>query len=169
MYNGVEYTTLSCNNLEFEDNSGKSKAALDYSDNSKYFNSADDYGIFKYVNTDDENNFSIIGNSIQRNRNDSVNTYFAKIKFLDNYYFKNDKYMIYSSGMLSEFRDSATDDINPSANTVIYCDKSRSAVTALLVTFPADHEYRKPGYDAKHGGIVINSYHCKIIGELDRQ
>ena len=39
-------------------------AALDYSDNTKYFNSTEDYSIFKYENTDDENNFSIVGSSI---------------------------------------------------------------------------------------------------------
>lgn len=168
IYNGVRYTTLSCNNVEFEDNSGKSKAALDYSDNTKYFNSTEDYSIFKYENTD-ENNFSIVGSSIQRNRNDAVNTYFAKIKFLDNYYFKNDKYMIFGSGVLSEFRDTKTGNICPNSNTITYCDKSRSAVTAILVTFPEDHTYKEPGYNAKNGGIAVNSYHCKIIGELDRQ
>ena len=168
MYNNVEYTTLCCNNVEFEDNSGKSKAALDYSDNTKYFNSSEDYSIFKYENTDDENNFSIVGSSIQRNRNDAVNTYFAKIKFLDNYWFKDDKYMIFGSSMLSEFRDSQTSSLCPGSNTVTYCDKTRASVTAVLVTFPEDHVYKEPGYNAKNGGIAMNSWHCKIIGELDR-
>lgn len=168
MYNNVEYTTLSCNNVVFEDMSGKSKAALDYCDNAKYFNSTDDFSIFKYDNLDEENNFSIVGSSIQRNRNDAVNTYFAKIKFLDNYYFKDDRYMIFGSNVLSEFRDTKTASLDPSTNTIMYCDKSRASVTAMLVTFPKEHDYNKPGYNAKNGGIAMNTFHCKIIGELDR-
>lgn len=168
IYNNVEYTTLSCNNLVFEDMSGKSKASLDYCDNAKYFNSSEDFSIFKYDNIDDENNFSIVGNSIQRNRNDAVNTYFAKIKFLDNYYFKNDKYMIFGSNMLSQFRDSQTLNLSPSTNTITYCNKTRASIIAMLVTFPQDRTYKEYGYNAKNGGIAMNSYHCKIIGELDR-
>lgn len=167
MYNNVEYTTLCCNNVVFEDMSGKSEAALDYCDNTLYFNSTDDYTIFKYDNTDEDSNFSIVGSSIQRNRNDAVNTYFAKIKFLDNYCFKDNKYMVFGSSMLSEFRDSQTASIDPGSNTVTYCNKTRGSITAMLVTFPKDHEYREPGYNAKNGGIVMNSYHCKIIGALD--
>lgn len=167
-YNNTEYTVLCCNNVAFEDMSGKSKAALDYSDNAKYFNSTEDFSIFKYENTDSESNFSIVGSSLQRNRNDIVNTYFADIKFLDNYWFKDDSYMVFGSSTLSEFRDLKTASLSPGANTVTYCNKTRASIMAVLVTFPEDHIYAAPGYNAKNGGIALNSFHCKIIGELDR-
>ena len=76
--------------------------------------------------------------------------------------------MIFGSSMLSEFRDSQTSSLCPGSNTVTYCDKTRASVTAVLVTFPEDHVYKEPGYNAKNGGIAMNSWHCKIIGELDR-
>lgn len=52
----------------------------------------------------------------------------------------------------------------PSANDISWCDKTRKSITLLDITFPDSTKYGEAGYNAAHGGLVANSFHCKVIG-----
>ena len=53
----------------------------------------------------------------------------------------------------------------PSANDIIFTDKTRQSITALDITFPDSTQYLNVGHNAQTNGLVANSFHCKIIGK----
>lgn len=77
---GIEMDVLSCNNVKFLNSQTGTEARKGYTNNADYFYSYDDFGIFAYENIKDDN-YSTLDNTVQRNRNDYVNTYFADINF----------------------------------------------------------------------------------------
>ena len=54
--------------------------------------------------------------------------------------------------------------MTPSANDIVFCDKTRQSITMLDITFPDSSKYGEPGYNAENGGLVANSFHMKVIG-----
>jgi len=87
-YEGVMFDEIECNNVVFKNENN----------NSRYFYDQAAYSIFAPQNTS-EQNFSIIDTTMQKNRNDFVNTYFAEIKFPVP--FVDSKYMIFSGQSLA--------------------------------------------------------------------
>ena len=169
IYGGEEFDNIQCNNLILF-NRSKSSSPTEYNENQKYFLNTGDYSIFNYKN-ESKDNFSVLTKSIEHNRNDYVNIYYATIQFP--ILFKNLNYMIYNCNVIAQ-QNSYMDFTPPNPkkvelsyiesckNNMIFCNKTRKSVTALLITTPfKDNE---PGYASTHGGLQANSFHCKIIG-----
>ncbi len=96
--------------------------------------------IFSYY---DGNNYkSIKGLVTQVNRNDYCNTYAAKIMLPDDGIFADLNYMAFTSSLLSQ---SDRDNIVPSQNGIVFCDKTRQSITALNITFPNSTMYYQQG------------------------
>ena len=113
--------------------------------------------IFSYQN----GKTSKIGYTEQKNRNDIVNTYFAKINFPVKFIDLN--YMIFSNSMLTQgYKDNM--DLQPSSNELIFCDKTRESVVAMNIMFENDKKIGMTDYNAENGGLALNTFHCKIIG-----
>lgn len=150
---------LTSNNATFALFSGTSQSNIDYQQNKNYFYSTADMDMFgqsgKYS--------SRIGLIVQLDRNDFVNTYSAKISFSKP--FSNLNYMVFSNAILSQTIGSNT--MVPSANDIVYCDKTRESITFLDITFPDSTKYGQSGYNATNGGLTTNSFHMKVIGEID--
>lgn len=151
--------TLNANNVTFKLFSGISPTSIDYQTNKNYFYSTADMQIFQSSNDEQ----SRCGLLVQLNRNDYVNTYSAKIMFPRAFY--NLDYMVFSNTILSQTVGSST--MVPSANEITYCDKTRESITFLDITFPDLTQYGQQGYNAKHGGLVANSFHIKAIGQTN--
>ena len=97
-YGGEEFDNIQCNNLVLY-NKSKSQNPMEYNENNRYFLNTGDYSIFNYKN-ESKNNFSVLPKSIEHNRNDYVNIYYATIQFP--IYFKDLNYMIYNCNVLSQ-------------------------------------------------------------------
>ena len=89
-----------------------------------------------------------------------MNTYTAKITFPIS--FADNNYMVFSNSILSQTTGNGM--MVPSANEMTYCDKTRQSIVFLDITFPDSTKYGDVGYNAKNGGLVANSFHCKVIG-----
>jgi len=158
---GEMYDTIVCNNVEFRDTSRLASKDPSRNEVNRYFFNTGDYSIFKHENTS-KDNFSIVGNTIQRNRNDYCNTYHAKITFPQ--YFSNLKYCVFGSQVTCENRGpGSVGIIGSSSNHLVYCDKTIGSITAILITIPGSN-YDVPGYNSTHGGLLSNTFHLKAIG-----
>ena len=162
-YGGEEFDNIQCNNLVLH-NKSKSQNPMEYNENNRYFLNTGDYSIFNYKN-ESKNNFSVLPKSIEHNRNDYVNIYYATIQFP--IYFRDLNYMIYNCNVLSQqemYKETYKDIsyIESCKNNMVFCNKTRKSVTALLITTPSKES--EAGYVSTHGGLQSNSFHCKIIG-----
>ena len=152
---------LSCNTLDFrQDNSM-----------SPYFVDVDDRSIFCHLSS---TNQSEIGGTIQMNTNDYVNVYSANIDFAyaaggiggqSLYEFENTDYMIFGSDQMAQQRFSNNANINPSANSIIFCGKKKNQFTAILIVYPSQKNMSKSNVNATSTGLLANSFHCHIIGK----
>lgn len=149
---------LSANNTTFELFSGISQSNVLFQTNGDYFVSTTDMDIFQSSNAE----YSRCGIIMQNNRNDYVNTYTAKITFPMP--FLNLDYMVFSNSILSQTIGSNT--MVPSANDIVYCDKTRQSITLIDITFPDSTKYGEEGWNAKNGGLASNSFHLKAIGQI---
>lgn len=150
-------STLSANNVDFKAYQGINKIAANAQENTKYFYNTSNMDIFSYQN----GKTSKIGYTEQKNRNDLVNTYFAKINFPVKFIDLN--YMIFSNSMLAQgYKDNM--DIQPSSNELVFCDKTRESVVAMNIMFENDKKIGMADYNAENGGLALNTFHCKIIG-----
>ena len=152
-----EASTISANNVTFKAYNGINKRSSDTQENAKYFYNVSNMDMFSMQNGE----VSKIGYSSQGNRNDFVNTYFGKINFPVKFVDLN--YMIYSNNMVCQGY-SDDHDLQPNSNELIFCDKTRESVVAMNVMFENDKKLGDSGYNAKHGGLALNTFHCKIIG-----
>ena len=158
---GDLYDVISCNCVDFRDTSRLATKDPQRNENGKYFFNTGDFSIFRYENTS-KNNFSIIGTTVQRNRNDYCNVYHAKIRFPHE--FSDLKYCVFGSQVTCEDKgDSGIPVVKPSDNHLVYCDKTIGSITALLITRPGAN-YGIAGYNATHGGLYSNTFHLKAIG-----
>lgn len=152
---------LSCNNvtLNVVDNVLKSGSFDSQQRNSQYFFGSC-YDIFRINNPTDSS--SIIGNTIQINRNDFINTYFSSIHFPQLFF--NTNYNVFISDMTSQTSDGES--LNYSPNTMTVCDKTQDSFKIIYVTYPlaTKTEYNTKGRNATFGGLAINSFHCQIVG-----
>ena len=75
--------------------------------------------------------------------------------------------MVFSNSILSQTLDNTADikKIAPSANEIAFSNKTTGGITMLDITFPDSSKYGDANFNAEHGGLVSNSFHCKIIGE----
>lgn len=73
--------------------------------------------------------------------------------------FKDNKYMVFCSDVMSQDRDTADQSINPGANTMVFANKSAKSLTAIYVMYP-----KMGTAGASSSGITSNSFHCKLIG-----
>ena len=162
-------TILRCNDRKLNDFTDILDSATRgaYAENSRYF-SGKANRIFLQEQTDDsvEPYYSVIGTTVQKNRNDYVNTYFAKITFPVQ--FTDTKYSIYMSDMLSQ-----TSDIKSSqngSNAMTFCDRTQKSVTAVYVTYPQSDksDFGIPGYNASNGGLISNSFGIHVIGRCSK-
>ncbi len=156
----ISSDVFECNNLNFQND-----RSMD-----KYFNNENDMNIFQYINTN-EKNFSEIGETVQRNRNDYVNVYSATVNFTQGdsrYSFANADYMIFSGDLLSQDRDKTNGSLNHSPNSLVFCNKKKDSFTAILITYPNMMNFNKVGYNASNGGLMANSFHCHLIGKADK-
>lgn len=149
---------LSANNTAFTAFSGVSQSSVMFQKNKNYFVNANDMDIFQ----PDSTGSSQCGIIVQHGRNDYVNTYTAKVTFP--VAFANLDYLVFSNTILSQTIGSST--MVPSANDIAYCDKTRQSITFIDITFPDSTKYAQPGYNAKNGGLVANSFHMKVIGQV---
>ena len=112
---------------------------------------------------------------VQVGRNDYVNVYtaeiaFPKFEFNGKYVsFADTRYMIFGSDVMSQDADSDYGEIEPSANCMTYCNKTRRQFTAIYITYPDDNHLGQAGYNALNGGLVSNSFHCHIVGRWQEE
>lgn len=149
---------LSANDTKFQLFQGVSDSSMTFQVNKNYFSSESDMDIFSI----DSAGYSRCGVMIQRNRNDYVNTYTAKVTFPQS--FADLNYMVFSNAILSQTIGSKT--MIPSANDITYCDKTRQSITFIDITFPDSTKYGQLGYNSNNGGLVANSFHMKVIGRI---
>lgn len=161
---------IECNNVKIKKSTTSNKLDVNYNENAKYFNSAEDMTIFNY---DGDETGIRIGNTIQTNRNDFVNVYSADLDFSAAKMhigerqilgFKDTDYMIFTSDTLSQDRNFQNHSLNPGSNTMTFCNKSRNGITALYISIPEDGNYDNAGYNTKNGGLIVNTFNCHIIG-----
>lgn len=156
---------LSCNNLDLVN----SKVC------DQYFMKPVDMSIFKYIGPKSGYD-SEIGDTLQRNRNDYVNVYHAEINFAEAaangikaaeplFQFDDTNYMVFCSDVVSQNRDTKSSNLNPTANSIMFCDKKVGKITAVLVTYPYRGNYTKQGFNAQNTGLQSNSFHCHIVGK----
>lgn len=104
----------------------------------------------------------------QANRNDYVNTYSATITFPKA--FPNRDYMVFANTILNQANGTQTSSgknvIVPSQNDIAVCNKTRESITLLNITFPCIDKLGEEGFNASKGGLISNSFHCKVIGVL---
>ena len=150
--------SLSANNTKFQLFQGVSQTNVSFQLNNNYFSSESDMDIFGIENAGS----SRCGIILQKNRNDYVNTYTAKVNFPIP--FTDLNYMVFSNSILSQTIGSST--MVPSANDITYCDKTRQSITFIDITFPDSTKYGQPGYNSSTGGLVANSFHMKVIGHI---
>ena len=67
-----------------------------------------------------------------------------------------------SNSMLSQVNGDMS--IVPSANDIAFCDKTRSSVVVLDITFPDSRRYGQPGYNIENNGLIANTFHIKAVG-----
>ena len=152
---GTSFNALTCNNVEF----------LNEYENNRYFYNSDSYKIF-CPPPNSKNDRSSIDNTLNMNRNDFVNTYFAKIDFPIP--FIDSKYLIFSGDVASQVLDYQNKTVHTGRNEVTFCRKAPNSVTAILVTYPEDeNKMNEEGYNATHGGLAANSFRCKIVGRAN--
>lgn len=160
--------SLSANTLKLSMSNGLTKNSVSYQDNLDYFYNSAAMDIFSPSLSASQIYESKIGLTIQANRNDYVNTYAAKVVFPKP--FKDRKYMVFSNSMLSYTNGTDVGDgrmaVVPSTNDIAVCDKTRDSITLLDIAFPSQSSFADVGYSAKNGGLVANSFHCKVIGEI---
>jgi hypothetical protein len=99
---------------------------------------------------------------LNMNRNDFVNTYFAKIDFPIS--FLDNKYTIFSGDIMAQDHDVSNKMMQTGNNAVTFCRKAPNSVTAILVTYPEGDNWDDEGFNATHGGLAANSFRCKIVG-----
>lgn len=155
---------LSCNSLDLT-----SAKACD-----QYFMKPADMSIFKY--NGNKSGYEVeIGDTVQRNMNDYVNVYHAELNFAEAaangikaaetlFQFADTNYMVFCSDMMSQNRNTKNSDLNPSSNSMMFCNKQIGKITAVLVTYPYKGNYTKQGFNAQHTGLQANSFHCHIVG-----
>ena len=138
---------------------------------SKFFNTAKDRDIFAQGSALS----SEMDDIVQVGRNDYVNVYtaeiaFPKFEFNGKYVsFADTRYMIFGSDVMSQDADSDYGEIEPSANCMTYCNKTRRQFTAIYITYPDDNHLGQAGYNALNGGLVSNSFHCHIVGRWQEE
>ena len=158
---GDIYDTISCNCIDFHDTSRLATRDPARNEVAKYFFNTGDYTIFRNFN-DSKDSYSIIGDTVQRNRNDYCNVYHAKIKFPQN--FSDLGYSVFGTQVTcQDISGTGIPAASTGLNQLVYCDKTTGSITALLITFPTDH-FDDPGYNATHGGLLANTFHLKAIG-----
>ncbi len=165
---------------EYADILSANMLELTQSDIDKHFISYNDGSIFSPKNL--KTYQSEIGETIQQNRNDIVNVYSAKINFAS-LVLKNSKgrqvqfrllnptsknptpdYMIFSSDIMCQDRNLASGSLNPSQNSLCFCQKEQGSFCAFLVTYAPLANSGKAGFNAQNGGLQANSFHCKLVG-----
>lgn len=147
---GANYEILSCNTLTIPDE--------DIEQNKQYFSDLSAQQIFlnKDTNTDNDNDIRL-EYTIQKNRNDYVNTYSATLIFPESFYDTN--YMIFQSDIRCQERNTSTQTIDAGSNTMTYTNKKKNSIIALYVMFPDNQQY-----NARRNGLITNTFHCQIIG-----
>ena len=170
-------TILRCNDRKLNDFTDILDSATRgaYAENSRYF-SGKANKIFLQESEDDsiEPYYSVIGTTVQKNRNDYVNTYFAKIVFPIQ--FSDTNYSIYMSDMLSQTSDMNAQEKGRNimsqhgSNTMTFCDRTHKSVTAVYVTYPQSNktDFGIPGYNAQNGGLICNSFGIHVIGRCSK-
>lgn len=158
-----EKTAISCNNVVLNSfstvlDNGSNGA---YAENRKYFFGQSN-DIFNVIATDESKSQSLIGQYLQKNRNDLVNTYFAEIQLPQMFYSLN--YNVFISDNTSQTSDKETLNFSPNAITV--CDKTLNSFKIICVTYPlaSQTEYNTEGYNATSGGLATNSFQCQVVG-----
>lgn len=136
-----------------------------YTNNADYFYSYDDFGIFYHENVSDDSS-SNVDDTVQMNRNDYVNTYFAKIEFPVEFADRN--YMVFTSDITRQDHDIKNKTVTSGMNSITFCDRSRTSITAIYVTMPDTDNFHSSGYNAMNGGITANTFHCKIVGKAKK-
>lgn len=158
---------LSCNSLKLQLYNGITKNSVSYQENDKYFYNSQTTDIFSPDIDDSHKYTSKIGMIRQNNRNDFVNTYSAKISFPKP--FVNRSYMVFSNSIMCQTNGTVDPQTGqaiaiPSQNDIAICDKTRDSITLLNITFPKQGQFDEEGKNAKEGGLIANSFHCKVVG-----
>ena len=160
-------SALSANSLKLSMYTGLTKSSVSFQENSKYFRNSATLDIFSPELDDSQRYVAKIGMMKQANRNDYVNVYSAKITFPKP--FSNRNYMVFTNSILCQTNGTVANGhklVVPSSNEIAVCNKTRDSITMLNITFPKQSTFGDEGYNAQNGGIVSNSFHCKVIGTI---
>lgn len=118
---GVNYTKLRCNDMEIPQTPANSRYFLDGDAHSIFTN---DSGLTTFQST--------IGNMIQENRNDYVNTYFAVLNLPIP--FISTDYMVFGQNMMTfKNKNNNNKRIIVSPDAITFCNKTNKQITALLM------------------------------------
>jgi len=159
-HQGITYNLITANNVHIESSVGSQTLK---NNNTDYFVNSDDQTIFNWLN-ENENNFSIIGDTYQANRNGFVNVYAATINFKPPY-FSDTNYMVFTGDVKSQDDNIDNHTVVSGTNTITFCNKTTKSITVLLITIPDQSQTLDEQFNIKNGGIVSNSFHCRIVGK----
>ncbi len=157
-YNEDGFEILSANTVSFVNRSNLGKSDQNRNDNNRYFYSNADYKIFQ-KESQLKKSYSIVGSTIQGNRNDYCNVYSGEIEFPEAFSDRN--YMVFMSDTTCYSEDGV---LIPNSCHMVFTNKTMKSMTAMLVTYPTGN-FNVEGWNAQHGGIASNSFHCRIIGK----
>lgn len=163
--------TISANNVSFQYSPTLNTRSTSYNTNADYFFDRDSLEIFEVQG---RQGAVRIGNIVQANRNDFVNTYFGEIDFTKAdmrdmngnrvYGFSDLNYMIFKADTMSQTRDLREGTFNPSQNTMTFANKTRNGFTAVYVTFPEEGNVEVRDEGGRNGGLGANSFSCRVVG-----
>lgn len=159
-HDGVTYNLITANNVKIINDD---ETETQESGNTAYFVNTDDQTIFRWLNNNAQN-FSVIGNTYQANRNGYVNVYSATIEFPPPY-FSDTRYMVFTGDVKSQDSNTENHAVVCGTNALTFCNKTDRSITVLLITVPDQDEEFDEQRNISKGGIVANSFHCRIVGK----
>lgn len=167
------YDVLSCNDVGINVSLAKNESQPNYNTNGRYFKSVADMKIFNPPSEVNSGFTSMSDRFMCGNRNEFVNSYSADLNLFPEsvrdqhgnriMQFKDTNYMIFAASPVCEDKDMMEDALRQSSNQLTWCNKSRSSVTALFVTFRGSSS----GLNfATNAGLASNVVRCHIIGRF---
>lgn len=77
--------------------------------------------------------------------------------------------MVFTSDITRQDHDIVDKTTHVGMNSITFCNKSKTQITAIYVTVPDNDKFHKKGYNTQNGGITANTFHCRIVGRVDVQ
>lgn len=90
--------------------------------------------------------------------------YSATIQFKPPY-FSDTRYMVFTGDIKTQDDNTQNHVVVSGTNALTFCNKTTKSITVLLITIPDQNRNFDEEFNATNGGIVANSFHCRIVGK----